>query len=261
MEYVASTPLCIPINEDGTADVRFLDKAKNTMARLIFSNWWKEQISAYGIKVLYSVYNFNPAFKTNPISPPLSSIDTTQKMNFIYGEQPTAEYKPAVEMVILVDLSNDSIMLSKFGIMSDADLTAVIHIGQYEEKFGIGVEPKSGDLITMSEYGDDRPNGRGAEVFEITERLDQTMSMQVNQLMGHYVWVIKCKRFEYSYQKNAPKENKNDQISDNSEVGILAGFAQLSSTNKIYDGTVDVEADQNFNYTSESVNNSIYGNY
>lgn len=261
MEYVATSPLCIPLNDDGTASIRFLDKAKNTMSRLLFSNWWKEQISLYGIKVLYSVYNFNPAFKANPISPPLSSIDTTQKMNFIYGEQPTAAYKDPVEIVVMADLSNDSVMLSKFGIMSDADLTVVIHIGQYEETFGVGLEPKSGDLITMSEYGDDRPNGRGPEVFEITERLDQTMSMQVNQLMGHYVWVIKCKRFEYSYQKNAPKENKNDQISDNSEIGLLAGFAQLSSTDKIYEGIVDEEANKNFNYQAESVNNSIYGNY
>jgi hypothetical protein len=123
---------------------------------------------------------------------------------------------------MLTDITNDSLMLSKFGIMADCDMTAVVHISSFYEKFGCGFEPKSGDLIRLTEYGADRPGGRSAPIYQITERDDEYLAL-TNPLIGHYVWYIKCKRFEYSYESNLTSQHNNKQISDGGDYGRLAG--------------------------------------
>ena len=121
---------------------------------------------------------------------------------------------------MLTDITNDALMLSKFGIMADCDMTAVIHISSFYETVGCGKEPKAGDLIQLSEYGADRPGGRSAPIYEITERDDEYLPM-TNALMGHYVWYLKCKRFEYSYEPGLSTGINNKQISDGGDYGRL----------------------------------------
>src|SRR5690606_39188405 len=145
--------------------------------------------------------------------------------DFVYGEDPTSIFKNYKELVVLASISNDSIILSKYGIAADADMTVVIPIKSYWEIFGEGYESNSGDLISLSEFGDDRPNGRGPEVFQITRRDDQDIET-INQLMGHYAWVMDCKRFRYSFEEGAEIEQRMDQVYDSEKDGLLEGFNQ-----------------------------------
>ena len=74
----------------------------------------------------------------------------------------------------------------------------------------------------MTEYGNDRPGDRGGNFFIITERRDQDVSSgQMNPLGGHYLWRIKAKRLEYSFQPGITGERGNDQVYDDTFAGVL----------------------------------------
>jgi len=188
--------------------VRYLNKVVNENERSLIFGYWKEQIEHYGTEVTYYTHGYS-----------LTSHF------YLYGEDPTTPFLSAGPVVMLTDITNDAIMLSKFGIMADCDMTCILHLSSFQEVFGTYREPKAGDLIEMAEYGGfgDRPGGRGAPVYEITERDDQNLQFNANQLMGHYVWVIKCKRWEYSSEPGAPKEEKNIQFNDDNFYGREAG--------------------------------------
>ena len=188
-----------------TDKVRYLNKNNNANERENYSKWWKEQIEHYGTTVDYYSNGYG-----------------LTAHNFVYGEDPTSLFLKTPEVIMLTDITNDSLMLSKFGIMADCDMTAVVHISSYYEQFGCGSEPKAGDLIKLTEYGADRPGGRSAPVYEITERDDEFLQM-TNALIGHYVWYLKCKRYEYSYEPGVDVGPNNKQVSDGGDYGRLAG--------------------------------------
>jgi len=220
--------------------VRYLNKVVNANERENYSKWWREQIEHYGTEVTY--------FKTK------LAIDKT---SVVYSEQSTAGYENKGTLIIASSITNDSIILSKFGIQADCDMTAVVHISAFYEAFGPGTEPKSGDLIEMTEYGGfgDRPNGRGAPVYEITERDDEYLQM-TNTLAGHYVWYIKCRRFESSYEIGAPAEPSNQQISDNLNYGPLTAV-----NDQIFTQSVDEFASEFLFDYKENDLSGPYGNY
>jgi hypothetical protein len=123
------------------------------------------------------------------------------------------------------------------------------------------IEPKSGDLIQLSPLGCDRPNGRGAKIFEITERTDQDVS-SMNPLLGHYIYRLRAKRYEYSFEPGAPLEPQNQQIFENSFSGKLSSNipGEVPSENKSYPGDIDTESKTKV--LDMSVNNTdIYGSY
>lgn len=192
--------------------VRFLNKDINPNERENYSSWWKEQVEMYGTRVDYYTHGYS-----------LSTHD------FLYGEDPTSRYTKTSSVVILTDITNDALMLSKFGIMADCDMTAVAHISSFYEVFGPGFEPKAGDLIRLTEYGADRPGNRAAPIYEITERDDEYLPM-TNPLIGHYTWYMKCKRYEYSYEPGVEVSPVNIQLNDDGEYGRLAGGANPEET-------------------------------
>jgi hypothetical protein len=177
-----------------------------------------------------------------------------------YGEQTTAKYAPPVEMVVVADVSNDSIILSKFGISSNADITVFIHIDTYHQQFGIDAEPKSGDLVFLKEYGADRPGGREGQVYELTERDDEAINA-TNQLMGHYVWMLKGTRFDFSFENGAKKEAKNDQVYDSPQSGIVPNSLQTPSDPKLYTDNATDAGKANFDYGKEGIKTDVYGEY
>lgn len=213
--------------------VRYLNKNNNANERENYAKWWREQIEHYGTSVTYFTHGYS-----------LTSH------NFLYGEDPTSKYQKHEDLIMLTDITNDSLMLSKFGIMADCDMTAVVHISSFYDKIGCGYEPKAGDLIQLTEYGADRPGGRSAPIYEITERDDEYLPM-TNPLIGHYVWYIKCKRFEYSYEPGLVEQPNNRQISDGGDYGRLAGGENPQELFQPYPDSVQNSAKCIYDYYSE----------
>lgn len=213
--------------------VRYLNKNNNANERENYAKWWKEQIEHYGTSVTYFTHGYS-----------LTSH------NFLYGEDPTSKYGKIEDVIMLTDITNDSLMLSKFGIMADCDMTAVVHISSFYEKVGCGFEPKAGDLIQLTEYGADRPGGRSAPIYEITERDDEYLPM-TNHLIGHYVWYIKCKRFEYSYEPGIPSAPNEKQISDGGDYGRIAGGENPEELFQPYPDSVQNTAHCIYDYYSD----------
>jgi hypothetical protein len=216
--------------------LRFTDKDNNQSERLLMSNYWKEQIGLYGQEVGYIVNN-----------------TTTLSADMLYGEQPTQQYSPPINLIIAINLNENALMLSKFGLVSDDEVTAFVHISSFYETFGYGAEPKSGDLFQLIEYGNDRPGGRDGNIYEITQRLDQDIA-QINPLAGHYVWLIKAKRFEYSFEPGLSGEAVNDQVFDDTKKpGVLGA-------DKSYNYNIDNASKVIFDYGQTNYSD-VYGGY
>ena len=240
---------------------RFTDKSIQESERFLFSNWWREQINQYGVKVKYFVNTFN-----------------TLSANNLYGEEPTKVFADPREIIIAATLNENAITLSQFGFQSDDDITAYIHISSfYDEFYTLSavwetqyniVEPKAGDIFQLSEYGDDRPNNRQAKYFEITEKLDEDVA-QINNLAGHYVFLIKAKRLDYSFEPNIPFNNLTSNISGNSQIyedtfagRLSSGANEQTQTKKDNYDLYNVDSISKDDVFNMSVNDTdVYGDY
>ncbi len=205
--------------------LRFLDKGQNSNERDNYDGWWKEQLHLYGTEVEYF---------TNMLS--LTGHDQ------IYGEQPTATFGDSKTLILALNLNENAVAMKQFGLIADDEITGFVHIKTFYEVFGDGHEPKSGDVFNLIELGLDRPGGRAGKHFEITERLDQDVN-QINQLLGHYVWLIKAKRHDYSFEPGLSPEAVSDQVDDDPVVD------QLSK--EVFD----------YNQSPFSINDDVYGDY
>ncbi len=273
--------------------LRFVNTNYNQNERAYIEQQWNELTQMYGTSINYY---------TNLYS--LSGHDA------IYGENPTAGFSSPIQMLALAQMSNDSLLLSKFGIMTNADLVLVIPIKMFADEMGNArAEPKSGDLIELTELGLTRPGGggypnsypsteftgttaynycdknglntqnlnngflsgggynpqtdwiRGPAVYEITQRRDQNIPQGFNLLMGTYVWIMDLKRFDYSYQPNAPREIGSDQVSDNTLYGKLSGGSETPEPAKKYDQNIADEAKKNWDYQKTGSKDNQYGDY
>lgn len=235
----------------GTSGIRYLDVNNTNSERDLWNNWWKEQIGQYGQEINYYINGYN-----------LSAHD------YFYGEQTLVRYAPPIKIVMAITLSNDNVVLSKFGLQGEADLTALVAIQTFTNTVtaisgvlsAANYEPKAGDLIELSEYGSLRPNGRSGKVFEITERVDE-MGGENNQLLGHFVWMIKAKRFDFNYELDAPREALMDQVYDNKFDGQVNNLPKVLET-KEYTQFVDKDSKLIFNYDENTQSNTnVYGDY
>ena len=221
---------------------RALDKDVTDCQRENYYNYFQEQIRQYGQSVKYYSYNYQ-----------------TSAHDSIYGEQPAAQYLDAVEIVMFVDLNENSVFLSQFGLQSDDDITAFVSISSFYTTISSAwdprPEPKAGDVIELSEYGEGRPDGRGAKKYEVTQRLDQDAS-QINPLLGHYVWLLKGKRLDYSYQQGLTAEAGSDQVHDGTTIG-----GNTNSETKTYTSDADTESNDIFDYDAFGNDDDVYGDY
>ena len=236
--------------------VRFTDKEKNQAERSLYSNYWREQIDMYGQKILYyrNLYNLNDGDNT-------------------YGEMTLNRYEEPKEMIMLFTLTENALVLSKFGYQSDDQVTAYLHISSFyvnyppilnEEGMPIlsgprKIEPKAGDVFKLVEYGSDRPGERDGKMYEITERCDEDNS-KINPLAGHYVWLLKAKRFENSFE-NIPREKGDYQVHDDTFYGDLSGsFVTPPTRDPSYPQDADMESKEKV--YDMSVNDTLeYGGY
>lgn len=231
-------------------------KADNQEAeKLVYDMAFNDLINNFGVEINYYVKPF----------------DLTQA-NLLYGEHPTAIYSAASGMQMYVELSQEALALSQFGFDPGDEFTGYVHIDTFQAQMSSNdayasindAEPKSGDLIEVVGMGCDRPGGRCANIYEITERREQDISA-INPMLGHYVYRVRAKRYEPSFEPNAPKECVNEQVYDDSQFGVLSSNIQqmLSadvSAPKTY--TYDVDQDSKNDVYDQDVNdNDIYGDY
>jgi hypothetical protein len=178
--------------------------------------------------------------------------------NFLYGEDPTSGYHYARKLKAIVDFKSYTTFLTKFGIMSDAELIIYIPIQDFEAVWGPskGVTfPLAGDLFIIDNSSCDRPLGQTAMCWEVIDKDDK---INPTDFMGrHFYWKLTCKRFDYSYEPGVTPEKFLDQTSgDSAEFGRLSGGVNPEEM-----GTGSGDADSFAKSEFDQPKNSIYGDY
>jgi len=232
---------------------QFSNPANFQAEQLIYDAAFRDQINSFGVPIKYYVNTFN-----------LLSAD------LIYGEQPTSQFAGPHELQMYIELSENAINLSKFGFASDDELTGFLHIETFTSVMGIAlnyssfnqvIEPKSGDVIELASLGCDRPNGRGSKWFEITERVDQDIA-SLNPMQGHYVYRVKAKRYEHSFEPGLSGERQNQQVYENTASGVLSSNIPGISASEAKSYIFDIDEESKTKVLDMSVNNTdIYGTY
>lgn len=233
-------------------EVRFLDTEKTKQEREVISQYFEEQISKYSIKTEY-----------------IQNQYSLKKHNSIYGEHTTKKFAGKKFLNIFVIFNSDTTVLNQFGLETDGDITAFIHIQTFFDNFGYGTEPLAGDLIKLVEYGEtNRPNFRGPAIFEITRRDDEDLE-QINPLIGHYVWLIRAKRYDYSFERNVEPEPRMNQVNDDVPIGtdmdddsVQSEHIVRQNTEKTYEGSADESGKEIFDYDEHKKSKpNVYGEY
>jgi len=229
-------------------ELRFLDKSVNDNERNNYAQWWLEQITQYGTKTEYHISNFG--------------LDT---MDFVYGEEPAKSFSEAYSVTLAVTLNENAAVLQKFGLVADDEMTAMITIQSFKDSTGlVDGEPKAGDIINLSEFGDDRPGDRTGKMFEITERIDQDVQ-QNNPLLGHYVWLIKAKRYDFSFETGIQPEGASLQITDEDYYGPVSTTGVPLCASLLYSASdkdnIEKASENIFNYSVYGSYDDIYGGY
>jgi hypothetical protein len=215
----------------------------NNNIETVHKQQYQEYVQNFGQTISYQPvkYNFNTA-------------------NFLYGEDPTSGYFYSRKMKAIIDFSAYTSFLTKFGIMSDADLTIYIPISEFSRAWGSPqgeTYPLAGDIFMIDDSACNRPLAQSPFVFEVTCK-DDTIK-PVDFMGKFYVWKLTCKRFDYSYEPNAPVERfLSENSGDTKEYGRLPGGENPPDlSTKEYD--VDDFARTEFQLPSEQ--QSAYGTY
>ena len=245
------TPNCLPFAGIANPNCKIFDISNFQGEQIIFDSAYRELINGFGVNINYFVNTYN-----------LSSADN------LYGEQPIKRFSTPQTMKMYVEISNNAIALQKFGFVSDDEFTGYVHIDTFTTLFsalnvhvpnGQRVEPKSGDVIELTDLGYCRPGNRGPRYYEITERVDQDIP-SINPVYGSYIYRLKGKRLEYSFEPGLSSESGNNQVFDNSFSGVLSSNIQETSVPKSYPGNVDTESVTKV-YNQDANNTDVYGGY
>ncbi len=287
---------CYPgiVDSDQTC-IRYLDKDTMQNEEYLYSNYFREQIAQYGQTITYYVNGYNtlsadnfygedPTRKFSPgkeftaVVELAENANTLSKFGFQADDEITIYFHISAFYDAFYDIGTEYIRAEQ-GVDSnliseqqkDCDdvrfRTETPNI--YELQFN-QVQPKSGDVFALTEYGKGRVGGRGPKQYEVTEVLDQDIS-RTNPLGGHYVWIVKGKRFEYSFEPGMKSpmledEKKDSQVFDNSFSGVLSGGSSPTSAPKKYDEQYplksinEVSAKDVFDMPKNN-NTDVYGSY
>lgn len=239
---------------NGSNCYELYDKGRLSADIGTISNVAEEVVNSMGQKITYYINTMN-----------LLSAD------LIYGEQPTSVYNGPIPLKMIINLNESSLSLSKFGFNADDEVTAYVDYRTFTKamcgrtiysELNQDIEPKSGDVFQMSEYGNDRIDGRSGNYFQITQRRDQDIGDSINPLGGHYGWKLMAKRLEYSWEPGLPQETVNQQITEDTFYGKLTSTiaGEVSSAPKSYEGSADQES-KHFIIDMTVNDTSIYGTY
>lgn len=259
-----NTNSCFPgIVESDQYCFRYLDKDVTGNEEYLYSNYYREQINTYGTRILYyvnaynvlSADNFYGEDPTRKYTGPRcvtafyelsENADMLSKFGFRSDDAITLYLHISSFYETFYDIGTEFLVSQRDIVASDeCDLDNLERISSesrlafrtekpstFESQF-YQVQPKPGDVFTLHEYAKGRPAPRGSKHFEVTEVLDQDIN-RTNPLGGHYVWIIKAKRFEYSFEPGLSPEKASDQVFDSSKNGILSGGSQTPSADKKY---------------------------
>ena len=89
-------------------------KSFNESERNLYNDWWQEQIFQFGTEVDYYASQYS-----------LSGHDS------LYGEEPTRSYAESVKLVVAFELNESAIVLNKFGLVGDDEITGYIAIDTF----------------------------------------------------------------------------------------------------------------------------------
>lgn len=204
--------------------------------------YWETFIANYGVQVEFWSHGYD-----------------LNKHDFLYGENPLAAFRGPRKMKGYVEVTNESRMLAKFGIMTDNDAVLLIPISEFQRVWG-QTAPKLGDVWRVSQEACDRPEGQTPRVFQISDKVD-TLN-PVDFLGGHFVWKLTSKRFDFSYEPNAPEEKEIGGLSDVPFFGQIFPENKTDET-KPYpnpDDNAQTKAKENYDNTKPD-HSYPYGNY
>jgi hypothetical protein len=224
----------------GSLYVPNCENNKYQTARL--KDYWTNFIANFGVRVEF-----------------FSNAYDLKEHNFLYGEDPLSGFHPPRILKAYVEVTNESRLLAKFGIMTENDATLLIPISEFQRVWGT-TPPKIGDVWRVMDGACDRPEGQTPKVFQISDKID-TLN-PVDFLGGHYVWKLTSKRFDFSYEKNAPEEKEMGGLSDVPFFGQLFPEDKTDETKPYPDKTdnVDEKAKEDFD-NSDRDKAYPYGNY
>ena len=243
---------------------KFVNPANLQAEQLVFDQAFNDLINNFGIPVDYYINTFN-----------LSAADLLYGEDFGNTTDRKQFHGPLAGVQMYIELSDDAVNLTKFGFDPGDEFTAFVHISTFYNaasayfdyaSVGQSIEPKAGDVIDLTVLGCDRPNGRGSVKYEITERMDQDVS-GLNPILGHYIYRLRGKRYNYSFESGLSSEKVNEQIYDNSFSGILSTtlYEQLTSDGKTYPTEEDpynIDAISKSDVLDMDINDTdIYGSY
>ena len=173
----------------------------------------------------------------------------------LYGEHVTSNFIGPRDIKVLVNVENQNTILSQFGIITDTDIQFYIPFSEFDRVWGNDSIPNRGDLIELTQEACDRPERQSPKVFQITNKRDSVEP--VDLFGGHYVWFLEAKRFDYSYEGNAPDEG-GTPITNSTFVGLMSGGVQEKSAPVPYGPSADEEA---INDLNNKTNSGTYGGY
>jgi len=207
-----------------------------------YNEWLKELVGIYGVEIRYYPNKFS-----------------LTDMNIIFGDDMISGFSSDITFKAFVEISNNSNIMSRFGIQINADVGVSIPFDTWDIYFPDS-EPKAGDIFVVVNTGCGRRGDRTAEVFEVTKRLDRK-NPGGDFLGRHYAWFLEAARYEYAYEPGAPPEAQNPGVSDEVLFGRLAGGTNPATPDpsKSYDGNVKEIADNIVTYGDNR--DSVFGNY
>lgn len=269
-------------------NLNYNNKSYTGNERKLYADYFRELIQRYGVCLYYYQNTYVSASANN-----------------VYGEDEVSGFQPSKPLLGYIEIPNESILFSKFGLQTDADFNAIVSIDDWFGTFGhaISSEPKAGDVIRVINTGWDNSetaytylssydtfldiinqnttnicdnvstgaNGgnttlaicssagdwrRFPQMYQLTEVRYQDIGSGINFLMGHYVWLIRGKRFEYAYEPGIHPEPIKDSIMD-------PDYYEENRDEVVNDDSlVDDESKDIFDYDEHpDSNTSPYGGY
>ena len=112
-------------NSCGVTKLRYLQRTQLSPEQSLFKGYFREIINSFGIDCTY--YRHDSQFYNEPSGVYLNS--------YTYGEDSTMSYWLSADVVVYMEMLNDSILMSKFGFETDGDAAVYLLIDDFTEAF------------------------------------------------------------------------------------------------------------------------------